>query len=88
MAAQFTSEGATLSGVDLELVGSGYRMSLIKRRFATGMCPPRRRGPLDPGPHPLLLPGGGGRGGAFGLLGKVGGVGPSRPLMVGPSGEG
>ncbi|XP_047632564.1 F-BAR domain only protein 1 isoform X2 [Phacochoerus africanus] len=40
VAAQFTSEGATLSGVDLELVGSGYRMSLIKKRFATGMaCP-------------------------------------------------
>jgi len=37
VAAQFTSEGTTLSGVDLELVGSGYRMSLIKRRFATGM---------------------------------------------------
>ncbi|XP_030676316.1 F-BAR domain only protein 1 isoform X2 [Nomascus leucogenys] len=37
VAAQFTSEGATLSGVDLELVGSGYRMSLVKRRFATGM---------------------------------------------------
>uniref|UniRef100_A0A3Q1MJR7 FCH and mu domain containing endocytic adaptor 1 n=1 Tax=Bos taurus TaxID=9913 RepID=A0A3Q1MJR7_BOVIN len=36
VAAQFTSEGATLSGVDLELVGSGYRMSLVKRRFATG----------------------------------------------------
>ncbi|XP_058432560.1 F-BAR domain only protein 1 isoform X2 [Marmota monax] len=37
VAAQFTSEGATLSGVDLELVGNGYRMSLVKRRFATGM---------------------------------------------------
>ncbi|XP_063657421.1 F-BAR domain only protein 1 isoform X2 [Pan troglodytes] len=37
VAAQFTSEGTTLSGVDLELVGSGYRMSLVKRRFATGM---------------------------------------------------
>nr|XP_040146905.1 F-BAR domain only protein 1 [Ictidomys tridecemlineatus] len=36
VAAQFTSEGATLSGVDLELVGNGYRMSLVKRRFATG----------------------------------------------------
>ncbi|OCU00791.1 F-BAR domain only protein 1 [Xenopus laevis] len=34
--AQFTSEGSTLSGVDLELVGSGYRMSLIKKRFAAG----------------------------------------------------
>ncbi|KAF3829281.1 hypothetical protein GH733_003545, partial [Mirounga leonina] len=32
VAAQFTSEGTTLSGVDLELVGSGYRMSLVKRR--------------------------------------------------------
>ncbi|XP_058148797.1 F-BAR domain only protein 1 isoform X2 [Dasypus novemcinctus] len=37
VAAQFTGEGATLSGVDVELVGSGYRMSLVKRRFATGM---------------------------------------------------
>ncbi|XP_069072384.1 F-BAR domain only protein 1 [Pleurodeles waltl] len=36
VAAQFTSEGSTLSGVDLELVGSGYRMSLVKKRFATG----------------------------------------------------
>lgn len=34
--AQFTSEGATLSGLDLELLGGGYRMSLVKRRF-TGM---------------------------------------------------
>lgn len=37
VAAQFTSEGATLSGLDLELLGGGYRMSLVKRRFATGM---------------------------------------------------
>ncbi|XP_036597880.1 F-BAR domain only protein 1 isoform X2 [Trichosurus vulpecula] len=36
VAAHFTSEGSTLSGVDVELVGSGYRMSLVKRRFATG----------------------------------------------------
>lgn len=42
MAAQFTSEGATLSGVDLELVGSGYRLSLVKRRFATGTYRPHR----------------------------------------------
>ncbi|KAG8454668.1 hypothetical protein GDO86_001041 [Hymenochirus boettgeri] len=34
--AQFTSEGSTLSGVDIELVGSGYRMSLVKKRFAAG----------------------------------------------------
>ncbi|XP_004646924.1 F-BAR domain only protein 1 [Octodon degus] len=37
VAAQFMSEGVTLSGVDVELVGGGYRMSLVKRRFATGM---------------------------------------------------
>ncbi|XP_068090205.1 F-BAR domain only protein 1 isoform X1 [Hyperolius riggenbachi] len=35
-AAQFTCEGHTLSGVDIELVGSGYRMSLVKKRFAAG----------------------------------------------------
>nr|XP_008101178.1 PREDICTED: F-BAR domain only protein 2 [Anolis carolinensis] len=33
---QFISEGSTLSGVDVELVGTGYRLSLIKKRFATG----------------------------------------------------
>ncbi|KAK2495221.1 hypothetical protein MC885_021610 [Smutsia gigantea] len=37
VSAQFTSEGTTLSGVDLELVGGGYRMSLVKRRFATAL---------------------------------------------------
>ncbi|KAL4617546.1 F-BAR domain only protein 2 isoform X3 [Arapaima gigas] len=36
LAVQFLSEGSTLSGVDLELVGSGYRLSLVKKRFATG----------------------------------------------------
>ncbi|KAL7891247.1 hypothetical protein AOLI_G00007230 [Acnodon oligacanthus] len=33
---QFTSEGSTLSGCDIELVGPGYRFSLIKKRFAAG----------------------------------------------------
>ncbi|XP_038608201.1 SH3-containing GRB2-like protein 3-interacting protein 1 isoform X5 [Tachyglossus aculeatus] len=33
---QFTSEGSTLSGCDIELVGGGYRFSLIKKRFAAG----------------------------------------------------
>ncbi|XP_012926442.1 SH3-containing GRB2-like protein 3-interacting protein 1 isoform X17 [Heterocephalus glaber] len=33
---QFTSEGTTLSGCDIELVGAGYRFSLIKKRFAAG----------------------------------------------------
>ncbi|XP_013910383.1 PREDICTED: F-BAR domain only protein 1 isoform X13 [Thamnophis sirtalis] len=33
---QFTSEGSTLSSCDIELVGAGYRFSLIKKRFAAG----------------------------------------------------
>ncbi|XP_072462419.1 F-BAR domain only protein 2 isoform X3 [Notamacropus eugenii] len=36
LAVQFISEGSTLSGADVELVGTGYRLSLIKKRFATG----------------------------------------------------
>ncbi|XP_068941071.1 F-BAR domain only protein 2 isoform X2 [Petaurus breviceps papuanus] len=36
LAVQFISEGSTLSGADIELVGTGYRLSLIKKRFATG----------------------------------------------------
>lgn len=36
LAVQFLSEGSTLSGVDVELVGTGYRLSLVKKRFATG----------------------------------------------------
>ncbi|NXJ96477.1 FCHO2 protein, partial [Corythaixoides concolor] len=36
VAAQFSSEGSTLSGVELELASTGYRMSLVKKRFATG----------------------------------------------------
>ncbi|XP_076995596.1 F-BAR domain only protein 2 isoform X2 [Tamandua tetradactyla] len=36
LAVQFLSEGSTLSGVDIELVGTGYRLSLVKKRFATG----------------------------------------------------
>ncbi|XP_078128336.1 F-BAR domain only protein 2 isoform X2 [Sander vitreus] len=36
LAVQFMSEGSTLSGVDMELQGSGYRLSLNKKRFATG----------------------------------------------------
>uniref|UniRef100_A0A8C8RQU4 F-BAR domain only protein 2 n=1 Tax=Pelusios castaneus TaxID=367368 RepID=A0A8C8RQU4_9SAUR len=35
LAVQFISEGSTLSGVDVELVGTGYRISLVKKRFAT-----------------------------------------------------
>ncbi|OPJ86630.1 F-BAR domain only protein 1 [Patagioenas fasciata monilis] len=37
VAAQFSSEGSTLSGVELELASAGYRMSLVKKRFATGI---------------------------------------------------
>uniref|UniRef100_A0A4W5JTY5 F-BAR domain only protein 2 n=1 Tax=Hucho hucho TaxID=62062 RepID=A0A4W5JTY5_9TELE len=36
LAVQFVSEGSTLSGVDMELLGAGYRLSLNKKRFATG----------------------------------------------------
>ncbi|XP_061739707.1 SH3-containing GRB2-like protein 3-interacting protein 1 isoform X4 [Nerophis ophidion] len=36
LAVQFTSEGTTLSGCDIELAGPGYRFSLIKKRFAAG----------------------------------------------------
>ncbi|CAG5131803.1 unnamed protein product, partial [Candidula unifasciata] len=34
-AMQFAGEGATLSGAEFELTGSGYRISLLKKRFAT-----------------------------------------------------
>ncbi|XP_026209789.1 F-BAR domain only protein 2 isoform X1 [Anabas testudineus] len=36
LAVQFMNEGTTLSGVDMELQGTGYRLSLNKKRFATG----------------------------------------------------
>ncbi|XP_068599563.1 SH3-containing GRB2-like protein 3-interacting protein 1 [Brachionichthys hirsutus] len=36
LAVQFTSEGSTLSGCDIELAGPGYRFSLIKKRFSAG----------------------------------------------------
>nr|XP_046230360.1 F-BAR domain only protein 2-like isoform X1 [Scatophagus argus] len=36
LAVQFMHEGSTLSGVDMELQGTGYRLSLNKKRFATG----------------------------------------------------
>ncbi|XP_060900204.1 SH3-containing GRB2-like protein 3-interacting protein 1 [Labrus mixtus] len=36
LSVQFTSEGSTLSGCDIQLVGTGYRLSLIKKRFAAG----------------------------------------------------
>ncbi|XP_070491458.1 F-BAR domain only protein 2 isoform X6 [Chironomus tepperi] len=33
---QFNCEGTTLSGIDFELTGTGYRISLVKRRFVAG----------------------------------------------------
>ncbi|KAF7223170.1 transcript variant X2 [Nothobranchius furzeri] len=36
LAVQFSSEGSTLSGCDIQLVGIGYRLSLVKKRFAAG----------------------------------------------------
>ncbi|XP_033213673.1 F-BAR domain only protein 2 isoform X2 [Belonocnema kinseyi] len=43
---QFNCEGTTLSGIEFELVGSGYRLSLVKRRFVSGkyIC----EGDIDP----------------------------------------
>ncbi|CAL1539939.1 unnamed protein product [Lymnaea stagnalis] len=35
-AMQFAAEGATLSGAEFELSGTGYRISLMKKRFCTG----------------------------------------------------
>uniref|UniRef100_A0A3P9Q961 F-BAR domain only protein 2 n=1 Tax=Poecilia reticulata TaxID=8081 RepID=A0A3P9Q961_POERE len=35
LAVQFMNEGSTLSGVDMDLQGTGYRLSLNKKRFAT-----------------------------------------------------
>ena len=40
IAAQFNCEGTTLSGVEFELVGIGYRVSLVKRRFVSGKLSP------------------------------------------------
>lgn len=36
ISATFNCEGTTLSGLDFQLVGSGYRLSLVKRRFISG----------------------------------------------------
>ncbi|XP_071438824.1 F-BAR domain only protein 2 isoform X4 [Hetaerina americana] len=36
IATQFNCEGTTLSGAEFELVGQGYRLSLVKRRFVSG----------------------------------------------------
>ncbi|XP_032937819.2 F-BAR domain only protein 1-like [Catharus ustulatus] len=37
VAAQFSGEGSTLSGLELQLPGAAYRVSLLKKRFATGI---------------------------------------------------
>lgn len=36
ISASFNCEGTTLSGLDFQLVGTGYRLSLVKRRFISG----------------------------------------------------
>ncbi|XP_041913814.1 SH3-containing GRB2-like protein 3-interacting protein 1 isoform X3 [Alosa sapidissima] len=36
LAVQFSSEGATLSGANFQLAGTGYRLSLVKKRFCAG----------------------------------------------------
>ena len=34
---KFVCDGCTLSGVDLDLMGTDYRVSLLKRKFSSGM---------------------------------------------------
>ena len=46
IAAQFNCEGTSLSGVDIELVGPGYRLSLVKKRFVSGKYVSRGGGGL------------------------------------------
>ena len=36
LAVQFSSEGTTLSGLDIDLLNTSYRLSLIKKRFTSG----------------------------------------------------
>jgi hypothetical protein len=36
VAVQFLSEGSSISGIDFDLTGLGYRVSLVKKRFITG----------------------------------------------------
>lgn len=36
LAVQFFNEGSTISGVEMELAGSGYRLSLNKKRLVSG----------------------------------------------------
>eukprot|EP00092_Neocalanus_flemingeri_P103101 GFUD01131896.1.p1 GENE.GFUD01131896.1~~GFUD01131896.1.p1 ORF type:complete len:1064 (+),score=264.34 GFUD01131896.1:199-3390(+) len=47
IAAQFNCEGTTLSGVEFELSGAGYRVSLVKRRFVSGNYVFRSAGTLS-----------------------------------------
>lgn len=49
LAVQFMSEGGTLSGADMELRGAGYRLSLSKKRFATGKAAPTNATPPPKG---------------------------------------
>ena len=46
IAAQFNCEGTTLSGIDFELIGPGYRLSLVKKRFVSGNYTSQRSGDL------------------------------------------
>ena len=38
VSATFNCEGTTISGLEFSLIGSGYRVSLIKKRFVSGLC--------------------------------------------------
>ncbi|XP_062712415.1 F-BAR domain only protein 2 isoform X5 [Aedes albopictus] len=75
ISAQFNCEGTTLSGIEFELVGTGYRLSLVKRRFVSGkyICEgdgirsvktptPPNVGILSPSPYSNKSAGSGGSG--------------------------
>lgn len=75
ISAQFNCEGTTLSGIEFELVGTGYRLSLVKRRFVSGkyICEgdgirsvktptPPNAGILSPSPYSNKSAGSGGSG--------------------------
>ncbi|XP_055609113.1 F-BAR domain only protein 2 isoform X12 [Uranotaenia lowii] len=75
ISAQFNCEGTTLSGIEFELVGTGYRLSLVKRRFVSGkyICEgdgvrgvktptPPNVGVLSPSPYSNKSTGSGGSG--------------------------
>lgn len=53
---QFNCEGTTVSGIEFELVGAGYRLSLVKRRFVSGKLIKNRLWKTDYDWHTVSVP--------------------------------